>query len=115
NLGGMRLMVALLFDAATSRLVDDLLVDAGERRLERIPPHVTLVAPFDAAVAEVDARARAVAEVAARTPVLPLVLGPAATFAPRTPTVHLEVAGADAASTAALHRLPGELHAAGLG
>ncbi len=108
-------MVALLFDPSTTVLLDALRVEAGETRLERIPPHVTSVAPFDVTDAGTGAAAAAVAEVAAGVPPLPLVLGPAATFAPRTPTVHLAVEGADGEATIALHRLPAALHAAGLG
>ena len=115
NFGAVRLMVALLFDPATAELLDALRAEVGETRPERIPPHVTLVAPFDAAADEVDAAAAAVSRVATGTPVLPMVLGPGATFAPRTPTVHLEVAAATDEATAALHRLPTTLHAAGLG
>ncbi len=88
-----RLCVALVCPPRLARGVDDLRRMLGDTRTEVIGPHVTLVPPVNvdaAAVADAWAVVRAAAT-AARP--FELVLGPAATFAPATPTVHLAVDG----------------------
>ncbi|MFM7064596.1 MAG: 2'-5' RNA ligase family protein [Actinomycetes bacterium] len=86
-----RLCVALVCPPWLARGVDDLRRALGDTRTEVIGPHVTLVPPVNvdaAAVADAWEVVRAAAT-AARP--FELVLGPAATFAPATPTVHLAV------------------------
>jgi 2'-5' RNA ligase/GNAT superfamily N-acetyltransferase len=101
-----RLAVALLFDHDTTAFVDALRAGLGERRPERIPPHITLVPPSDPPVAELvgiweDLRS----SVTDAPGSIGLELGPVATFAPRTPTIHLEVTGVNASAERALRGL----------
>lgn len=90
-----RLAVALLLDHDSARAIDLLrrAVGATDADLERIPPHVTLVPPNQVpteTVPEVWEEVRLAARSVGGP--LHLQLGPAATFAPTTPTIHLEVA-----------------------
>jgi 2'-5' RNA ligase len=108
-----RIVVALLFDPETSKSLDELRVAWGERRPERIPSHITLVAPVDLDVAKLPAVEEELSEAARQTPgPIELELGPGATFAPRVRTIHLAVRGVgqqDGASLAQLReavRLP---------
>jgi 2'-5' RNA ligase/predicted GNAT family acetyltransferase len=88
-----RFAVALLPPPELAVQVDALRRLLEDRRLARLAPHLTLVPPVnldDQAVAP----ARAVLDdVAATATPFELELGPAASFAPRTPTVHLVVDG----------------------
>ena len=88
-----RFAVALLPPPELAVPVDALRSMLEDRRLARLAPHLTLVPPVnlgDDAIAEVRPLLRGVAEATAE---LELTLGPAASFAPRTPTVHLAVGG----------------------
>lgn len=89
-----RLGVALLVPPPVAAEVDGLRRALGDGSLGRIPPHVTLVPPVNVR-AEALPDALAVLRAAAdRTPPLDLRIGPAATFHPVNPVVHLEVGGA---------------------
>ena len=85
--------VALLVGEPLATEIDGLRRALGAAERERIPPHLTLVPPInlreDGLVAALDIVRRAAAEL---TP-FELDVGPAITFAPATPTVHLEVGG----------------------
>ena len=87
-----RLLVALPVTGRVAAEIDGLRRAVGSSSLGRIEPHVTLVPPINVredALADVFARVR---EQASVEPVA-VVLGPARTFAPRTPVVYLEVGG----------------------
>lgn len=61
----------------------------GRTDHERVPPHLTLVPPVNLAASTVGDALRTVREAAVAASPFDLVLGPAASFAPRNPTVHL--------------------------
>lgn len=67
-------------------------VGAGEA-VGRIPPHLTLVPPVNVRVDAVEGALAVLRRAGARTRPFRLVLGPAATFLPVNPVVHLAVAG----------------------
>jgi 2'-5' RNA ligase/GNAT superfamily N-acetyltransferase len=87
-------------DAA--REIDGLRRALGGSGLGRIDPHVTLVPPVNVREEDLVDVLRLVRGVAAADPA-EVVLGPARTFAPRTPVVYLEVGG-DTARIADLRR-----------
>lgn len=88
-----RIAVALLVAQPLATELDGLRRALGAAERERVAPHVTLVSPInlrdDDLLTALD-RVRQAAEASAP---LTLALGPATTFAPATPTVHLAVAG----------------------
>lgn len=101
-----RLAVAILFDPETSAFLDALRSAVGEERLDRIPPHITLVPPVDVPVDDlVEVWEELRAAVATSPAAIELELGPVATFAPRTTTIHLDVRGSNADDEAVLHAL----------
>lgn len=77
--------------------VDTLRRAIGSAQVRRIPPHVTLVPPVNVATDDVGAVLEALAAAARPTRPFRLTLGPAASFAPATPTVHLAVRDEDGA------------------
>jgi 2'-5' RNA ligase len=83
----------LLLDRVTTGAIDDLRRSVGADDLDRIPPHITLVPPIDLTADQIDQLWPSVAEVAGKYGHLQLVIGPSATFAPRTMTIHLAVDG----------------------
>jgi len=85
-----------------AREVDGLRRALGGSGLGRIDPHVTLVPPVNVREEDLVDVLRLVRGVAAADPA-EVVLGPARTFAPRTPVVYLEVGG-DTARIADLRR-----------
>lgn len=97
-----RIAVALLVAQPLATELDGLRRALGAAERERVPPHATLVSPInlgdDALLVALD-RVRTAAEAAGP---LRLTLGPATTFAPVTPTVHLAVGGTDLAGLLAL-------------
>ena len=88
-----RLCVALVCPPRLARGVDDLRRALGDTRTAVIGPHVTLVPPVNVPADEVLAAWTVVRAAATTARPFRLVLGPAATFAPATPTVHLSVGG----------------------
>lgn len=101
----LRLGVALLVPEPWATEIDGLRRALGAGGMDRVPPHLTLVPPVNVRVDAV-ADGLAVLRAAAHQIGCPLELhlGPVASFAPATPTLHLAVAGSPAA-LAALHRL----------
>jgi 2'-5' RNA ligase len=89
-----RLGVLLLVPQPLATELDGLRRAIGALERERVPPHLTLVSPINVRVADIpvalDAVRRAAAEAGGP---LDLELGPATSFAPDTPTVHLAVGG----------------------
>jgi 2'-5' RNA ligase len=91
-----RLCVALVCPPRLARGVDDLRRALGDTRTEVIGPHVTLVPPVNVAAEDVTWAWKSVRAAATATRPFELVLGPAASFAPTTPTIHLSVGGEEA-------------------
>lgn len=89
-----RIGVVLLVPQPLSTELDGLrrALGAGER--DRVPPHLTLASPTNVRDGELLAALDVVRRAAAGAEPLALELGPATTFAPVTPTVHLDVNGA---------------------
>ena len=88
-----RVAVALLPPADLSRSVQTLRRALADPRLEVLPPHLTLVPPINV-TDEAFAQGRALLRsVASGSEPFELEVGPASTFAPVTPTVHLELGG----------------------
>ena len=88
-----RLCVALVCPPRLARGVDDLRRMLGDTRTEVIGPHVTLVPPVNVDAAAVPDAWAVVRAAATDARPFELVLGPATTFAPATPTAHLAVGG----------------------
>ena len=100
-----RVAVALLPPASLSRSLQLLRRAVGDPRLDVLPPHLTLIPPINV-TDDVFAEGRALLRsVAATSDVFELEVGPAATFAPATPTLHLELRG----DTEPLHTLRARL------
>lgn len=88
-----RLAVALLPPEQLSLQVDGLRRMLGDHRLGELASHVTLVPPVNVRHEALPGIRRHLREIATGTERFELFLGPAATFAPATPTVHLSVGG----------------------
>jgi 2'-5' RNA ligase len=90
-----RIVLAALFDVDTAAALDDLRRSLGVDDVERLPPHITLVPPSDRPAQDVEEAWPQLMGLAAGTDPLHLVLGPGASFQPRTPTIHLAVGGTE--------------------
>jgi 2'-5' RNA ligase len=88
-----RLGVVLLIPAPVAAEVDGLRRACGDRALERVPPHLTLVPPVNVNANDLDAAMNVVRSAAGASQLLKLFLGPAATFLPDTPVLYLAVDG----------------------
>ena len=86
-----RIAVALVVDGIVGHEVDGIRRALGDRQLDRIAPHVTLVPPINLRTPDRDDAIDLVRDAAARSEPIDLTLGPVATFAPRNPTRFLEV------------------------
>ena len=105
-----RLLLALVPPPELTAQLRGLRAVVGGPSVERIVPHVTLVPPFNLAADRVLEVRRAVRDAVRGVEPFSLELGPAASFAPANPTLHLAVGGAHHA-VEALHRLRRELRA----
>jgi len=91
-----RLLVALVPPPELVSELRALRALVGGPSVERIVPHVTLIPPFNLAVERlVEVRTVLRAAVTGLDP-FAVELGPAASFAPSNPTLHLEVGGEEA-------------------
>lgn len=88
-----RLGVALLLPQPAATEVDGLRRALGDGALGRIPAHLTLVPPVNVAADALADALDVLRRAAKQTRPLDLRLGPATTFAPVTPVVHLAVGG----------------------
>jgi 2'-5' RNA ligase len=88
-----RLGVALLIPEPVATEVDGLRRALGDGSRGRIPAHLTLVPPVNVAAERVPAALDILRAASDSTRPLDFRLGPAATFHPVTPVVHLAVAG----------------------
>jgi 2'-5' RNA ligase/GNAT superfamily N-acetyltransferase len=88
-----RVAVVLLPPEGLTARVEGLRAAVEEPRPERLPPHVTLVPPVNVAQRDEERLAALLRSAAAAARPFDLFLGPAASFAPATPTVHLSVRG----------------------
>jgi len=87
--------VALLVPPPHSLEIDGLRRALGSSALARIAPHLTLVPPVNVRAADVAEALRVLRDAAAATKPFRVRLGPAVSFAPVTPTVHLAVTAPD--------------------
>ena len=87
----VRLGVALLVPAPWCHEIDGLRRATGETHLDRVPPHITLVPPVNVPVGEVSAALARLRDAASKLVPFWLRLGPPTSFAPVTPTLHLDV------------------------
>lgn len=92
----VRVAVALLPPHELSGQLHALRRLLGDPRLDVIPPHLTLVPPVNLSGGELVELRGALRSVATACDPFTLGLGPAATFAPATPTLHLAVSGDEA-------------------
>jgi 2'-5' RNA ligase len=90
-----RIGVVLLVPQPLATELDGLRRAVGASERERVAPHLTLVAPVNLRDKELVAALDTVRRAAADASPLLLELGPATSFAPVTPTLHLAVAGPD--------------------
>ena len=97
-----RIGVVLLVPQPVATELDGLRRALGAREREQVPPHLTLVSPLNLRDRELALALDIVRRATADAEPLELELGPATTFAPVTPTVHLDVAGPGADALAAL-------------
>lgn len=103
-----RLAVALLAPPAEAAAIDVLRQAAGVAEPFSVAPHLTLVPPVNVPEADLPAVEATLRRVAAAARPVSLTVGPAATFLPETPTLHLAVGGPD---LDALRSLRGHLRA----
>lgn len=94
-----RVLVALLPPPELSDRVQALRTALGDPRVEVLAPHVTLVPPLNLGDDALVSLRRLLRGVATRTQELEVVVGPTATFAPVTPTLHLRIEDVDGALT----------------
>ena len=97
-----RLLIAMPVAGREGAEIDGLRRALGGSGLGRINPHVTLVPPVNVREEELVAVLRKLRSAAREDPIV-VRIGPARTFAPRTPVVYLEVTG-DTARIAGLRR-----------
>jgi 2'-5' RNA ligase len=90
-----RLAVAVLAPPVDADAVDVLRRAVGVPEPFHVPPHCTLVPPVNVAAAEDEQVDRHLRGAASGSGPFRLVVGPATTFAPETPTLHLAVGGTD--------------------
>lgn len=90
-----RLAVALLAPPAEAAAIDVLRRATGVPEPFGVAPHLTLVPPVNVAEADLPAVEATLRRVAAAARPVSLTVGPAATFLPETPTLHLAVSGPD--------------------
>jgi 2'-5' RNA ligase len=88
-----RLGVVLLVPEPWSTEIDGIRRALGDEALGRIPSHLTLVPPINVREDELPAAFDVLHQAAGPCPVLDLVLGPVATFAPVNPVAYLAVSG----------------------
>jgi 2'-5' RNA ligase len=97
-----RLGIVVLIAGTTGVEVDGLRRALGARALQRIPPHITLVPPFNVADERVAGVVDDMRAAAAIEPPFVVTLGAAATFWPDNPVVYLRV-GDDSGALQRLH------------
>jgi 2'-5' RNA ligase/GNAT superfamily N-acetyltransferase len=108
-----RVAVVLLPPEGLTARIEGLRAAVEEPRPRRLPPHVTLVPPVNVADGDEALLAAGLRGAAALARPFDLLVGPAASFAPETPTLHLAVQGRPA-DLDALRRLRDDLRRAPL-
>ncbi len=86
-------MVALALSGEVATEVDGMRRGLGAAALDRVVPHITVVAPVNVLAEDLDEAASVARAAAARSGPLRVTLGPPATFFPRAPVVYLAVGG----------------------
>lgn len=97
-----RIGVVLLVPQPLATELDGVRRALGAPERDEVPPHLTLVSPTNLRDRELDFALELVRRAATAAAPLQLELGPVATFAPVTPTVHLGVRGDGVDALAAL-------------
>src|SRR5579871_4577417 len=97
-----RLGVVLPLPAPAADEVDGLRRALGDRRIDAVAPHITLVPPVNVAPRDLDEALTRARDIAAAQAPLIVRIGPAATFWPQAPVVYLSV-GADGDALDHLH------------
>jgi 2'-5' RNA ligase/ribosomal protein S18 acetylase RimI-like enzyme len=92
-----RLGVVLIVPPPVDREVDALRRACGDGSVERVPPHLTLVAPVNVRADRLDDALAVIRRAAATSRPLTLTLGPAASFLPANPVLYLAVGGDEGA------------------
>lgn len=94
-MGRLRVGVVVLVPAPVAAEVQGLRRACGDPALERVPPHVTLVPPVNVNEARVGDALEVLRGAATTMRPFTLQVGPAASFAPDSPTLYLTVDGDD--------------------
>ncbi len=97
-----RFAVALLAPPSEAAEVDVLRRAVGVPEPFHVPPHVTLIPPINVAAADVDDVCSVLRRSAGAARPVRLDVGPATSFRPETPTLHLAVTGPDMDAVRAL-------------
>lgn len=97
-----RFAVALLAPPVEAAEVDVLRRAVGVPEPFHVPPHVTLIPPINVADGDVGSTYAVVRRAAGAAQPLRLDVGPATSFRPETPTLHLDVSGPDMDAVRAL-------------
>lgn len=90
-MGRRRLSVALLVPRPWATEVDGLRRGFGDRAIQRIPPHITLIPPVNVAEDDLADALALLRRSASRAVPFDLTIGPPETFLPRNPVVYLSV------------------------
>jgi 2'-5' RNA ligase len=98
----VRLGVALLIEEPWRTEINGLRRALGDKNLERIPPHITLIPPINLRVEDRQLAFDIVRKAAENTKPFDVVLGPVTSFAPKTPVIKLDVQGEGRARIVAL-------------
>jgi 2'-5' RNA ligase len=89
----VRFAIALLVPEPAATEIDGLRRALGDRGIENVVPHITLIPPVNIREEEVPDVLAGIRDAAAATEPMVLTLGPPATFEPVSPVVYLEVGG----------------------
>ncbi|HPU39533.1 MAG TPA: GNAT family N-acetyltransferase [Microthrixaceae bacterium] len=94
-MGRHRFAVVLLAPPNDAAMIDALRRSVGVDEPFHVAPHVTIVPPTNVADTDVDDVLRTLRRVAASNQPVEMEIGPAESFRPETPTLHLAVGGSD--------------------
>lgn len=89
----VRIGVVLLLEEPWRSEVNGLRRALGDRNLERIPPHITVVSPVNVKSESLQSVFDNARRVASTMQPFSVQIGPVTTFAPKTPVIKLDVSG----------------------
>lgn len=90
-----RLFGALVVRGQAAFEIDGLRRGLGSKELERLPPHLTLLAPVNLSLEDLPQAGSRFLELASRERPFALELGPPQSFAPQAPVLYLSVSAAE--------------------